>query len=369
MRTIRTIVIGGTGNFGARICRALAASPEMSVVATCRHPSQRDANALQKSIALAALDTSAPHLVSALRALESGLVIHCAGPFQGQDYRVAQSALECGAHYIDLADGREFVASFANALDETARRARRLAVTGASTLPALSSAVVDALLPQFSELISIETVIAPAQSAPRGTATIAGVLGYAGMQHQVWEAGAWRMRHGWQHLRRVDLGPVGRRWSAACDVPDLELFQVRYAGVRDVRFRAALEVGAQHYGIALLAALRRAGVKFSMSSLAPMLDRAAGMLDIFGSETGGMTVTLAGTSLKDQPLTLRWHVIAPNSHGPEIPAMPAILLARKIAAGNVDQFGAMPCMGLLTLEELAPELAKWGMQTGVTEIM
>ena len=90
MRTIRTIVIGGTGNFGARICRALAASPEMSVVATCRHPSQRHANALQKTVALAALDTSAPHLVSALRALESGLVIHCAGLFQGQDYRVAQ---------------------------------------------------------------------------------------------------------------------------------------------------------------------------------------------------------------------------------------------------------------------------------------
>jgi saccharopine dehydrogenase-like NADP-dependent oxidoreductase len=366
---MRTIVLGGTGNFGARICRALAASPSMQVVATCRYPRQYPANALPTAVALAALDTVSPHLASALRALEPDLVIHCAGPFQGQDYRVAEAALACGAHYIDLSDGREFVTGFTSALDDIARRAKRLAVTGASTLPALSSAVIDAMSARFSCLTSIDTVIAPAQSAPRGTATIAGVLGYAGMPHQVWEAGTWRTRHGWQHLQRVDLGPAGRRWSAVCDVPDLALFPARYPGVRDVRFRAALEVGAQHWGIAVLAAMRRVGVTFSIAALAPALDRAAGVFDIFGSETGGMTVTLAGICTNGKPLALRWHVIAPQSHGPEIPAMPAILLARKIATGNVDQIGAMPCMGLLTLDDFTPEFVKWGMQTGVTEIV
>ena len=343
--------------------------PSLTVIATGRHAVELKSTDSPAGMSYAALDFAAANFEASLRSLKPDIVIHCAGPFQAQDYRVARAAPACGAHYIDLSDGREFVAGFSDAISQVARSTGRIAVTGASTLPALSSAVVDALLPQFSELISIETVIAPAQSAPRGTATIAGALGYAGMPHQVWEAGAWRTRHGWQHVRRVDLGPVGRRWSAACDVPDLELFLARYADVRDVRFRAALEVGAQHFGIALLAALRRAGVKFSMSSLAPMLDRAAGMLDIFGSETGGMTVTLAGISTNDKPLTLRWHVIAPHSHGPEIPAMPAILLARKIAAGNVDQIGAMPCMGLLALDEYTSEFAKWGMQTGVTEIM
>ena len=363
---MRTIVLGGYGNFGARICRALAVDRALTIVAAGRRPT---AESRPAEMAVATLDIAAPDFESALRALEPGLVIHCAGPFQGQDYRVARAALACGAHYIDLADGREFVAGFAPALEQTARRAHRLAVTGASTLPALSSAVIDALASRFSCLTSIDTIIAPAQSAPRGTATIAGVLGYAGMPHHVWEAGAWCTRHGWQHLRRVDLGPVGKRWSAVCDVPDLALFPVRYAGVRDVRFRAALEVGAQHGGIALLAALRRAGVRFSIAAFAPALDRAAGLLDIFGSETGGMTVTLSGTLLDGAPLTLRWHIVAPHSHGPEIPAMPAILLARKIATGNVDQIGAMPCMGLLALDEFAPEFAKWGMQTGVTKIV
>ena len=365
---MRTIVLGGTGNFGARICRAQVTLPGMSVVATCRHPSQHHARVLPQNVALAAVDIAAPGFVSTLRALEPDLVIHCAGPFQGQNYRVAEAALTCGAHYIDLSDGREFVAGFSAAIDQSARRTGRLAVTGASTLPALSSAVVDALLPRFSELISIDTVIAPAQSAPRGVATISGVLGYAGRPHQVWENGAWRTRHGWQDVRRVDLGPVGKRWSAVCDVPDLALFPIRYAGVRDVRFRAALEVGVQHVGIALLAAMRGAGVRLSMALLAPHLDNIAGVLDRFGSETGGMTVTLTGKAPSGAPLTLRWHIIAPDSHGPEIPAMPAILLARKFAMGRIAQVGAMPCMGLIALDEYVPEFAKWGMKTGIEEI-
>jgi saccharopine dehydrogenase-like NADP-dependent oxidoreductase len=36
-------------------------------------------------------------------------VIHTAGPFQGQDYAVARSAIAAGANYIDLADGRDLL--------------------------------------------------------------------------------------------------------------------------------------------------------------------------------------------------------------------------------------------------------------------
>ena len=63
-----------------------------------------------------------------------------------------------------------------------------------------------------------------------------------------------------------------------------------------------------------------------------------------------------------------WHVIAPDNHGPEIPCMPAVLLARKLAAGTMNRTGAMPCMGLVTLNEFAAEFAKWGMRTQVEEL-
>jgi saccharopine dehydrogenase-like NADP-dependent oxidoreductase len=166
-----------------------------------------------------------------LAALKPDIVIHCAGPFQGQDYRVAEAALDCGAHYLDLADGRAFVAGFDAAMNERARAAGRAAITGVSTLPALSAAVVDYLKPAFVRLASIEIAIAPGQHAPRGTATMAAVLGYAGQGFPWWIDGQWHRAYGWQELIRLPF-PFGARWAAACDVPDLELFPQHYAGIR-----------------------------------------------------------------------------------------------------------------------------------------
>jgi hypothetical protein len=55
------------------------------------------------------VDINEAGLMQGLKALSPGLVIHCVGPFQGQDYRVANAALAAGAHYLDLADGRQFI--------------------------------------------------------------------------------------------------------------------------------------------------------------------------------------------------------------------------------------------------------------------
>jgi saccharopine dehydrogenase-like NADP-dependent oxidoreductase len=136
---MRILVIGGYGNFGARICRRLASHSDAEVVAT-----ERRARALAQGVRYARLDLDAESFAADLRALQPELVIHCAGPFQGQDYRVARAAAAAGAHYLDLADGREFVTQFARAVDPAMRAAGCLAVSGASTLPALSAAVLDA---------------------------------------------------------------------------------------------------------------------------------------------------------------------------------------------------------------------------------
>ena len=162
---MRIVVLGGYGNFGARICRGLAPDRALTVVAAGRHRGAAPAEFSALGIHETVLDIVADGFAESLRALNPALVIHCVGPFQGQDYRVARAALACGAHYIDLSDGRDFVAGFGVALDGMARQAKRLAVTGASTLPALSSAVVDACVTPFSALKSIDTVIAPAQRA------------------------------------------------------------------------------------------------------------------------------------------------------------------------------------------------------------
>ena len=127
---MRVVVVGGLGNFGARICTRLALEPEIEIVATSRHMSKGGDPA---SIQTAMLDINAHDLCSKIQSLTPELVIHCAGPFQGQDYRVALASLACGAHYVDLADGRGFVTGFIAAVGPAAEAAKRIAITGAST--------------------------------------------------------------------------------------------------------------------------------------------------------------------------------------------------------------------------------------------
>ena len=352
---MRVAVLGGSGNFGARICRALKQDSGIEVIPAGR------------SIPAARLDIHSPSFEQDLRALNPGLVIHCAGPFQGQDYRVARAALATGAHYLDLADGREFVARFREENDALAKTADRIALSGASTLPALSTAVIDSLRPRFAQLEEIRLVIAPAQRAPRGAATIAGAFSYAGRSFKVWRKGAWAEAWGWQEIRRVRIAGVGTRWAAVCDVPDLELLPARYPGVKTVEFRAALELGSQHLALWIAAGLRRAGLPLPIERWAAPLDKVASRLDVFGSERGGMLVSVTGTDSSGRRKRVEWHLVADHNHGPEIPCMPAILLARKIARNGLAERGAHPCMGFLKLEEFEPEFARWGMKSTIVE--
>jgi hypothetical protein len=363
-RPMRVVVLGGSGNFGTRICRELAGHPRIEVVSAGRNP---PASLSHASLRIARLDFASTNFPAALRSLCPDLVVHCAGPFQGQDYRVAAAALAAGAHYVDLADGRDFVAAFAGRLNAVARAAGRLAVAGASTLPALSSAVVDDLARRFQEIHEIQIAIAPGQKAQRGTATIAGVLSYAGKPFKRLRSGRWSDAWGWLGLKRIRFAGVGTRLAAACDVPDLELFPHRYPGVRTVEFRAAPELGVQTIAISLIASVRRAGLPLPLERWAGFATHAAALLDRFGTDRGGMLVALSGLRPDGRRGRVEWHITAGDNHGPEIPCMAAILMARKLASGEIAMNGAHPCVGFLRLAEFEPEFARWGMQTVVEE--
>jgi len=364
---MKVVVLGGYGNFGARICRALAGDAAIAVVVAGRDLARAQAFAQPLGAQAAAIDASSAGLAVQLREAGADLLIHTAGPFQEQGYAVARAAAEAGCHYIDLADGRRFVCDFAQAMDGVFRASGKCAITGASTVPALSSAVVDALLPRFARLEGIAFCIAPAQKAPRGVATIAGVLSYCGGPVQVWREGRWQEASGWADPQPVTFARMKPRLGAVCDIPDLELFPARYRQVRDVSFRAALEVRLGQRGFAWIAWLRQRGLLMRPERLAGLLYRAGAVLDPFGTPLGGMVVQLRGTDAHGSVRHLAWHLTADHHHGPEVPAMAAILLARRLARGDRFQAGARPCMGLLALEEFAPEFARWGMVTETLE--
>lgn len=371
----KIVVIGGTGNFGGRICRRLLDQPNTELIVTSRSAASAESlvNSLRQqrpdaAISAAALDQSSSDFEQDLRNLEPDIVIHTAGPYQGQDYRVASACIECGSHYIDLADGREFVQGF-DALHEDASRCGVLLVSGASTLPGLSSAVVDHLQDRFIALHAVEISIAPAHRTPRGPGTIAAVLSYCGKPFRVLENSIWVTLHGWQDMKTQRYPEFGRRLSGACDVPDLGLLPAYVPGVKTVTFHAALEAGWEQIALWLMGWLTRLHIVRHWDRFIPSFQWLSGLLINLGSETGGMQVRLTGVGEDQNIKSVTWNLTARQNHGPEIPCTPALILARKLAADRIAVRGAFPCLGMITLAEFDSEMSDLDIEWTIDETL
>src|SRR6266702_6572101 len=169
------MVLGGYGFFGSRICTALAQSPSVRLLLGCRDHARgrRAAEKMNLSPAqVVQLDARDIGLARHLSQIPVDTLINTVGPFQGQNYSVVRAAIEAGCHYIDLADGRQFVADIGR-LDAMAKERGVTVVSGASSVPALSSAVVDRYLPQFQDLRGIHMGISAGARTP-GLATVRG---------------------------------------------------------------------------------------------------------------------------------------------------------------------------------------------------
>jgi saccharopine dehydrogenase-like NADP-dependent oxidoreductase len=352
------LVLGGYGFFGQRISAALASSSSLRLLIGGRDPAKAAAAARALGLPLkhaAALDARNADLAAALRRLRVDVLVHTAGPFQGQDYSVARAAIEARCHYIDLADGRLFVGGISS-LNAEALAAGVSVISGVSSVPALSSAVVDRYLPRFGRLDAIRMGISSGARAP-GLATVRGVFSYGGKSIRSWQDGAWVDAHGWLNLCRHEFPqPLGKRWLGSCDIPDLELFPPRYPTVRTVSFQAGFASDLGHLVVWGLAGLVRAGIVRDMTAFAGPLNRVSRWMEPIVSDKGGMFVTLEGEGTDGEPLRIDWNLIAENNHGPHIPCGAAIALARKIGSGALLPTGAMPCMGLLTVEEFLEPL-------------
>jgi hypothetical protein len=184
--------------------------------------------------------------------------------------------------FQDLADDRSFVSNLhavaqgssaslkelptplnplsLNALEDlksVASKNDRWVISGASSVPCLSSAVVDSTLSGFSSLSSIDYCISPGHKMPRGLATIASVLSYAGKAIPVWRQGRWEKQFGWMGMKAVRLDGISGnplRLVSYCNVPDLDLFPSRYRkhGIQTVEFRAGLELYSLQLSIYLM---------------------------------------------------------------------------------------------------------------------
>lgn len=349
----RILIIGGYGNFGSFISGALAQQSNIRLIIAGRSldKAQKFTAGLDAVCApeAVALDIN-NDITDVLSRIKPDIVIHTSGPFQTQGYDVAKACIDQGCHYIDLADGRKFVDGITY-LDTAAKEAGVLVVSGASSVPCLTSALVDHYKGEFEVLESLDYGITTAQKTARGLATTAAILIYTGKAFPTLVDGKIKTIYGWQNLHARKYPELGWRLLGNCDVPDLALFPKRYPELKNVRFYAGLEISFIHISLWMLSWFVRVGLIKRLEKAAPLLLKASFLFDWFGSPTSAFHMELSGKGKDGGDKMIKFELTARSGDGPYIPCMPSILMAKKLVAGKVNEKGAYPCMGFITKDE------------------
>jgi saccharopine dehydrogenase-like NADP-dependent oxidoreductase len=366
----RVLVLGGYGAFGARVTERLARHGGIEIVIAGR--SMQSAQALAARISQASASSVVPSCLDAgtitageLAAIGATVVINASGPFQWQDYSLPRACITARTHYVDLADARRYVADI-SALDADARAAGVLVISGASTVPALSSAVVDACAPQFQNVRGVTTLISPGNGFDPGLATTRSILSSLGRPIPARQAGATGHVLGWQGLHRRNIPGLGSRWAGHCDAPDLDVFPERYRGLERVEVLAGLEVSAFHLALWAMSGAARLGLIRSPQNLAKPLLAVKRRLGFLGSDRGGMLVVVDGIDASGKARHIEWALVARQGHGPYIPATPAVIVTRHLLDGVIQLRGATPCVGFFTLDDFRAEVADLDITMGST---
>lgn len=363
----RVLLIGGTGVFGQRLARHLAAFEGLDLVVTSR--SEASARELAQSITPVA-GTSVTgigldhrrDLGRRLAELAPFVVIDASGPFQGAGYAVPRAALEAGAHVVDLADARDYILGYGPALDALARERGRVALAGASSTPALSAAAVAALTQGWRRIDAVDIAITPGGRSEVGRAVIAAILSYAGRPIPVWREGELQETTGWLDSRSVTMRGLGRRRVASVETVDAQWLGPGLSVRSRVTFRAGLESRIEQGGLMTLAGLRKAGILGAPEGWISALLAARRITRLPTSDRGGMMVAVTGLDTEGRPRRANWSLLAVKGDGPQVPTLPAAAAVRSLLAGGTAP-GARPAAGTLSLEAIEAEMKPYAIDT------
>ena len=180
--------------------------------------------------------------------------------------------------------------------------------------------------------------------------------------------GEWVTRYGWQDIGWHRYPDFGLRLHGACDVPDLGLLPDYINGVETVTFHAALEAKWEQLALWKMAWLTRAGIVRNWDAFVPIFQKISNRLIGLGSQVGGMHIRMSGTTGERKSKSITWNLVARQNHGPEIPCSPALILARKLAADQISSRGALPCLGLISMDEFENELSNFDVRWSSSEL-
>jgi saccharopine dehydrogenase-like NADP-dependent oxidoreductase len=368
----RILILGGTGVFGSRIAKLLAqpsAEPgrDLEIVIAGRRSDRAAALAArleQGGVQARAVGCDRDRdLRDVLERERPTVFVDASGPFQAYgaaageaEYGAAKLCIEAAVPYIDIADARAFVSGI-KVLDEAAKAAGVPVLSGASSVPCLSGAVALELASDLERIDAVRTWIAPGNvGAPRGRSVVSAILSGVGRPILWRRGGRWVRTYGWQDLRRIVDPDLGRRWLAACDVPDLDLIPRRWPEIGEATFHAGLELGLLHFVLWSASWLVRVRPGTTLVAMASPASRIATALGRFGTDVGAMRVEVEG-SREGEKIRRRWTLIARSGHGAWIPAAPAAALARRCCSETRPRAGARAAFGEIGTAEILRELS------------
>ncbi len=360
----RVLILGGAGVFGSRLAHILDQDARIELVLGGRNyiRARKVAESLSGPARKTAAIVSAQDVGPALVKLQPDILVNCVGPFQGQDYHVAEAAIAARLPYVDLADGRTFAEGFGR-LDEAAKTAGVFALTACSTTSALSSAAALALSASLSRVDGVRVGVTPGNRAPRGRAVVEAILSYVGEPVPQRRGGVDVAAPGWGRLARLELPGLGARLFSPCDAPDLPAMKMLFPMAQDIELLAGLELTILHLPLFVLARLRRMRVIPNLAAAAPFFHKAAQWFEPFGSDRGGMFVELSGLDEEGAPARRRWSLCAGSGDGPYIPAMAAAHVVKRVADGGGFAPGARMVVGEITLADFEREFAAFDIET------
>jgi len=364
---LRVLLIGGYGEFGSRLAQLL--------IRDC-HDVYIAGRSMDKAEKFCNLHGGHPvqlDITSELSEVETigvDVVVDAAGPFQiyGAEnvrYRVAKKSLECGAHYLDLADDGDFIAGI-ETLDAFAKQQKRVALSGASSTPAISGAAITALKEDFDVIEKLETTILPGSRAPQGYSVMHAILVQVGNAVPFWRNGEWVDCAGWSEPVCKSVNDSIKRSANLIATADTLLFPKHFKA-SSVLFRAGLAVPLMHNALQFLGALRYRRFLPNLTRFLKPLRIAACCITPFGNNSGGMLVEVIGTSDSTEGKSLQhrtWTLHAEPDQGPYVPAIPIRALLQ-----NIEKIpaGARACIDELSLTQYESAMIDIGVNTRIAK--
>lgn len=375
--SLSVLIIGGYGTFGGRLARLLQDEPRLRILVGGRSIAKARAFAGGLGAGSSGADVEAVafdrdgDLAKQLTLIKPDLVVDASGPFQTFEedgYKVVQACIGLGIDYADIADSTDFVAGIGG-LDVEAKAKGVFALSGLSSLPALSFAALDAMAPHFFQIDSVAAGIAPSPHVRIGLNVIRAIATYAGKPVAVLRNGRPASGRWLIDTMRVTVAPPGvvplrSRKFLLVDAPDLALLPGRLAGLQSSFTGVGTEPQPLQRLLSLAARLVRFGLSPSLLPFSRVLQRASHGFAI-GEHRGGMFVRVGGIDKVGRRLTCGWHLIAEGDDGPFIPVIGVEALVRRLLTCVRPDNGARPAAGELRLKDFEARFRRFSITTGI----